>query len=86
MASPLRPLRIARAVEPFVVLQDDLRDRPGKLDALHDLIAGLHMGLEHLIFERRQLAGLAQQLGGYIDLADVVDRGGEEEALDLLFR
>ena len=67
------------------MLQDDLRDRPGKLDALHDLIAGLHMGLDHLVLERRQLAGLAQEFGRDIDLADVMDRGGEEEALDPLF-
>ena len=41
------------------------------------------MGLDHLIFERRQLARLAQDLGRYVDLADIVDRGGEGDALDL---
>ena len=51
----------------------------------HDLIAGLHMGLDQLVLERRQLSGLAQELGRDIDLADVVDRGGEEKALDPLF-
>ena len=79
-------VRVARAVEPLVMLQDHLADGPGKVDALYDVITGLRMGLDHLEFERRQLAGLAQELGRDIDLADIVDRRGEEEALDLPFR
>jgi hypothetical protein len=44
--------RIARAVEPLMMLQNGLRDRPGKLDALDDVVAGLRVRSDELDFER----------------------------------
>ena len=67
------------------MLQDDLRDPPGQIDALDDVIAGLRMDLEELVFERRQLAGFVQDLGRYVNLAGVVEGSRDEKVFDPLF-
>ena len=61
-------VRVARAVEPLVMLQDGLGDGPGKLDTLYDVISGLRVGLDHLEFEQRKLPGLVSISAGTLIL------------------
>ncbi len=86
MASPTSAFGIARAVEPLVVLEDDMGHGPGESDVLDHLVADPGMVLDELEFRLRQAAGLGHDLGGGGDLADVVDDAGEAEAFDLVPR
>jgi hypothetical protein len=49
----LESLRIARTIHPLMVLQHHLRDRPGEVDALQNVISGLRMGLDQAILKFR---------------------------------
>ena len=77
---------ITRAVEPLMMLQYGLGNRPAKLEALNDVVASLWMGPDELHFERSQLAGLAEDLGRNIDLADVVDQPCEKDSANPILR
>jgi hypothetical protein len=48
----LQAARVARAVEPLVVLTDDLRDRPREFDATQAFVAALGVRLDELEFRR----------------------------------
>ena len=40
---PNQVIRVSGSVKPFMMLENDLGNRPGEFDLLQDLIAGLHV-------------------------------------------
>ena len=69
---PLQSLRIAGPVHPFVVLQDDLRNRIGKFNRLENIVGVPAVGFDHLHFQGAQSPRLGQNLGRDGNLADVM--------------
>lgn len=78
--------RVAAAVEVLVVLVHHLRHRPGKFDVFQDVIASLDVNLDQGVFDLPQLAGEAQDFGGNVDFADIVNGGGKIDAVDIFLR
>src|SRR5512136_322968 len=76
-------MRIAGAVPPFMVLQHSPGYRPRELDLLQYVVADLGVGLNHLILDLVEFAGLAKDLSGYSDLADIVQQPRDADSFDL---
>jgi hypothetical protein len=81
----LKPMRIARAIHPFVVLEGGLGNRPRKFDPLENLIPGLRMHLDERHLHVAQPARLDQYLHRHGHLADIVEDAGDIDAGDLIF-
>ena len=75
-------LGIPRAVDRLMVLMHDRRDRPGEIDLAEDRVADLGVHLDHGVLELVELGGLAQDFGGNVELADIVDDPGDLDAFD----
>lgn len=68
------------------MLQNSLRNRPGKLYTLQKVVTRLGVLLNHLVFDICQLARLAEDFGRDENLADVVHRARKSQPVDLRFR
>ena len=79
-------LRVTAAIQPLMVLQHNLRDGPGKIDALENLVAGMGMSLDQFKFNRDKFAGLAEDFRRNADLAQVMDHCRQMQPVDRLFR
>ena len=82
----LRALWIAGAVETLVMLQDCCCHGPRHVYILHDVVARLAVRFDQRILSRSEFARPRQNLGGNLDLADVVDQARHIEAVDAFFR
>ena len=51
---------VAGPVEPLMMLEDDVRDRPGELNAFKDIIPDLRVDLDEVHFGIAQFRGLCQ--------------------------
>ena len=80
------PLRIALAVPPLVVAEDQRRHRIGERHRGDDLRADLRVNADLLEFFLRQRAGLRQDVLGHRQLADVVQQRRGLDALDFVRR
>ena len=80
---PADPIRIAGAVPALVVVQHPVGDRVDA-EALEHAEADLRVALEHEPLGLGERAGLAQDLLGDRELAEVVQAAGEACQLDLL--
>ena len=83
MSSPCEAVRIAGAVPALVVVEHPVGDRVDA-EALEHAEADLRMALEHEPLGVRERAGLAQDLLGDRQLAEVVQACGQSRQLDLL--
>ena len=72
---------IARAVPVLVVMPDDRHDGIRKIDRREDLRANRRVELHLLVFGRRELAGLVEDVLGNRDLAGVVQQRGSFDRL-----
>ena len=77
-----QPERVPRPVDPLVVLQDDVGDRPGEVDGPQDFVRRLRVCLHQRHLERREGTGLGEDLGRNRELADVVKESGGSRRLD----
>lgn len=68
------------------MLANHLRNRPGEVNALEDVVAGLRVALHNLPLDAVQAARPGQYFSGNLDVADVVNRGGKIDALRLVLR
>ena len=75
-------VRIAGAVQPFVVLERGLGDRPDKVNLLEDVRSELRVCFDDAELVVADLGRLGEDFGGHGDLADVVDIAGDAQALD----
>jgi len=80
------PLRVAGAIQPLVVLVDDLRHRPREVNALQHVEPCLGMNADHVHLQRAQPAGLAQDLARDDDLPHIVHEPRDPQAGLLLRR
>ncbi|OPZ93910.1 MAG: hypothetical protein BWY73_00054 [candidate division TA06 bacterium ADurb.Bin417] len=78
---PGQPVGISGTIHAFVVLQYRKRDRPGKFNAVQDVITGLAVGLDHLKLHLGQLAGLGQDFDRYDYLAHVMKQADDHHLL-----
>ena len=78
-----QPLRIALAVPPLVVAQDQRRHRVGERHGGDDLRADLRVDADLLELFLRERSRLRQDVLGHGELADVVQQRGCLDALDL---
>jgi hypothetical protein len=74
-------LRVAAAVHALMVLQRDLRHRPGKLHVLQDVVARLRVPPDQRELSGVQLAGLDKNVQWDRDLADVMQVAGDSQSL-----
>ena len=86
ISSPLESERIALAVPPLVVAQDERRDRIRERHRADDLGADLRVNADLLEFFRRQRARLREDVLRHRELADVVQQRRGLHALDLARR
>jgi hypothetical protein len=63
-----------------MMLQNDIGNRPGKLDPFQDFVADLGMGLDDAELQVIQSAGFAKYLGGDIELSDIMRKSGRLNA------
>ncbi len=68
----------------LVVLKHHLRNRPREIHVPEDLVADLGVGADQGELDLGQGAGVAQDLGRHVDLADIVDGRGQADPVDLL--
>ena len=69
---PDQAVGVAAAVDPLMMFVDDAGNRTGEGHVLEDLVAGLDVFLDQVVFVARQLGGFAENLRRHHDLADVV--------------
>ena len=82
-----QPVRIAAAVDPFVVVQAHVEDRRRDPVAFDQQRMPLHrMRLHHAELARFQLAWLVEQRAGHRHLADVVQHPGHAQVAHLILR
>ncbi len=79
-----QPLRIALAVPPLVMAEDQRRHRIRERHGGDDLRADLRMDADLLELFLRQRSGLRQDVLGHGELADVVEQRRRLDALDLV--
>ena len=77
---------VAAAVQALVMLLDNAGNRPGEIDGLEDLVAGLGMLLDEGELQFGEPPRLAEDFGRNPDLADVMDHAGQLDAFDLCLR
>src|SRR5512133_2283017 len=65
---------IAGAIQPFMVLQYDFCDRPGKVDSFQNVVAYLGMGTDYPSLDITDVTGFTEYLGGNIDFPQIMDR------------
>ena len=80
------PARIALAVPPLVMAEDQRRDRIRERHRADDVGADLRMGADLLELFRRQRPRLREDVLGHRQLADVVQQRCRLDALDLVVR
>ena len=83
ICSPRQPVGVAAAVEALVGGADQRRDRRQEGDPLQHAGADRGVGVHRPRSSGAQRAGLAQQLAGDADLADVVQQGAVAEPVQL---
>ena len=69
-----------------MMLKHDLGRWPRKVYGLQYVVTKLGVDLNHTVFEFVQLTGLAENLGRYTDLADVVNQSGHTDSFGLFLR
>jgi hypothetical protein len=70
----LQVVWIAAAIHAFMMLEDDFRNRLGKLHILQNLISMFDMEFDYFIFNRCQPPRFGEYLGGDRYLADIMDQ------------
>ena len=73
-AIALQVIRITAAIQTAMMLVDDLGNGPLEVDALQHVIPGLHMPVQHFLFDTGQGKGLDQDFHRYGNLADIVNK------------
>jgi hypothetical protein len=68
----------------FVVLQCDLRHRPGEGDRMQDFVTLAAMDFQILEIFIHKLPGPRQNFGGHRDLADIVNQSPQKDPFDKL--
>ena len=84
ISSPLQPGRIAAAVPPLVVAQDERRHRIRERDAGDDVGADLRVNADLLELFGRQRTRLGEDVLRHGELADVVQQRGRPDRLDFV--
>ncbi len=78
-ACAVQAARIARSIDAFMVLVNDLRDGKGRSKLRQYIVADVAMALNESILCSGKLAGFTDDLGRNADLADVMHHGREAQ-------
>ena len=78
-----QPVRVAAAVDAFVVTADDRTHPPQRLERRAQRVADVRVALHQLEFLGRERAGLEQHRVGHADLADVVEIAASMQRLEI---
>lgn len=75
-------VRITRAIQPFVVLGNNFKDRPREVDILEDACSRFGMRLDNRIFKGAQAGGFDQKLDRDGQFSDVMHGSAQAQSFD----
>ena len=78
--------RIARAVQPLLMLQDDIRNRPREIYRVQNIVSQLRVTFNQTKFNLIQMAGLAENFGRHVNFPQIMHQRRQSNAFDFMLR